>query len=399
MRPFEGIRVIDLTHVFAGPFCTCQLAALGADVIKIEPPGSPDMTRAEGVDAALNDEGYGTTFHAQNAGKRAITLDLRHEAAREVMRRLIAGADVLVQNYAAGALDRLGFGYESVSAINPRLIYCTLTGYGRTGPKADHPAYDVVIQAFTGLMAANGTPETTPVRVGPAVVDYGTGAQAALAVSAALFQRQHTGQGQKIDVAMADAALMLMSSSVVETIATGASPRPHGNIAPTLAGYRSYQASDGPVMIGAFTNRQLARLFEALGEAERAAEILVQTNLEARAPWTADSETIARHIATRTAAEWEARLNAAHIPAARVRRIDETLADPQLATRQVIQVPPGAVDPRAPARLPVAAFTYAHGTPAHDRPPPRLGEHNAEVLAELGYGAAEVEELRRAGAV
>ncbi|MEM7670323.1 MAG: CoA transferase, partial [Pseudomonadota bacterium] len=189
MRPFEDVRVLDLTHVLAGPFATFQLAVLGADVIKIEAPDRPDMTRNEGVSADLNDAHYGTYFLGQNGGKRSLTLDLATPEGRGILGQLIARADVLVQNYSGAGLDEHGFGAETALEINPRLIYCSMTGFGRTGPKQNDPAYDIIIQAFSGIMAANGTADTSPVRVGPPMVDYGTGAQAALAISAALYQR------------------------------------------------------------------------------------------------------------------------------------------------------------------------------------------------------------------
>ena len=400
MRPFKGITVLDLTHVLAGPFSTYQLAVLGADVIKIEAPDNPDMTRIEtsvpGLDKAL----YGTYFQAQNAGKRAITLDLKTDKGREVMSRLIERADVLVQNYAGDALENLGIGYEAARAINPKLIYCSLTGYGRTGPKANHPAYDVVIQAFSGLMSANGTPETAPVRVGPPMVDYGTGAQAALAISAALFQREKTGKGQRIDVAMLDAALMLMSANVADTIATGVPPSPHGNANPKYAGYRVYETGQGQLMIGAWTNRQLSRLFKALGEAERAREVLHIERSEIAQSCPGDTNIIAGHMLSRTADEWETILNEARVPAARVRSLDETLAHPQIASRQVLQANEASGGTEggmgSPANLPVAAFSYEHGSPSLDRPPPRLGEHTFDVLDELGYNSDDIANMKEA---
>lgn len=393
MRPFDGIRVLDLTHVLAGPFCTHQLAMLGADVIKIEAPDRPDMTREEGVLPEMNAALYGTYFQAQAAGKRSITLDLANPEGAGVMRQLIASADVLVQNYAGDALARLGFGPEESHAINPRLIYCQMTGYGRTGPKAGHPAYDVVIQAFSGIMAANGGPGAEPVRVGPPMVDYGTGAQAALAISAALYQRDRTGRGQVIDVAMADAAFLLMSAFVTDAIQTGEPPHPHGNLHPAYAGYATYDTADGVLMIGAWTNEQLARLFETLGEDRLAAEVRATPRAEIVARRDADRAVIAQHMLRASAAEWEERLNRAHVPAARVRSVAEALNEPQVAARRAIQ-PSGTKDGDGPSRLPVAAYTYAHGGPGIDRPPPRLGEHTEAVLSELGYDAAKIAALR-----
>ncbi len=399
MRPLEGYRVLDLTHVLAGPFCSYQLAVLGADVIKIEPPDNPDMTREEGLVPELNRQGYGIYYQSQSAGKRAITLNLKSDEGREIMSRLIETADVLVQNYAGDALAEMGFGYEQAAAINPRLIYCQLTGFGRTGPKATHPAYDVVIQAFSGLMAANGTPESGPVRVGPPMVDYGTGAQAALAISAALLQRERTGKGQYIDVAMLDAALMLMSAHVIDTVTTGHAPKPYGNAHPNYAGYRTYETADGLLMIGAWTNKQLANLLRALGETARAEKVLETPRARIGELAAENAACIAAHMKARTADDWEKLLNEAHVPASRVRTIDEALAHEQVRSRGVMQAAGDAPLPGGPSRFPVAAFTYAHGSPSLDRPPPRLSEHTAQVLGELGYDETRIAVLRQAGAV
>ena len=396
MRPFDGIRILDLTHVLAGPFCTFQLGVLGADVIKIEAPNAPDMTRVDGIYPEWNDEFFGTYFHAQNAGKRAVTLDLTTEDGKAVMRKLIETADVLVQNYAGDALENLGFGYEAATAINPKLIYCSMTGFGRTGPKSNDPAYDIVIQAFTGVMAANGPPDGQPVRVGPPMVDYGTGAQAALAISAALYQRQNTGKGQRIDVAMADCALMMMSAFVVDALMSGDAPQRHGNNHPGLAGYRTYETSDGTLMIGAWTNEQFVRLLDALGESVRAAEIRQTPRGKLKESLQTDSALIAQHMKTRPASEWEDFLNAARVPAARVRTLTEALEHPQIQSRTVLQTIEGE---HGRATLPVAGFSYAHGGPALDRPPPRVGEHTDEILRELGFSENSIASMRGKAAI
>ena len=400
MQPFEGIRVLDLTHVLAGPFCTFQLGVLGAEVIKIEPPENPDMTRVEGPIAALNEELRGTYFMAQSAGKKSLALDLKSDAGREVFLKLVKSADVLVQNYAGAALDGLGLDYAALSAVHPELIYCSMSGFGRTGPKAEHPAYDVVIQAWSGIMAANGwNGEDPPLRVGPPMVDYGTGAQAALAISAALFQRSRTGRGQFIDVAMADAAFMLMSAHVVETMASGAAPKPHGNRHPKFAGYSAYRASDTWIMLGAWTNKQLADLLRVLGFDAQAAQVLDTARADIGERVAEYEALIGAALGKQTAQYWEDAFNAAHVPAARVRRIEETLAEAQVATRGVLGSYGGGVGHGAPEVLPLAAFTYAHGGPALQGPPPVLGADTDDLLGALGYGGNVLEALRADGVI
>lgn len=399
MRPFEGIRVLDLTHVLAGPFCTHQLGVLGAEIIKIEAPDRPDLTRIEGVVPELNEAFYGTYFLSQNAGKHSLTLDLRTDAGKAVMARLIRSADVLVQNYAGDALARLGFGADAAQEINPELIYCTLTGFGRTGEKHDHGAYDIVVQAYSGLMASNQVDEDGPVRVGPPMVDYGTGAQAAYAISGALFQRERTGKGQRIDVSMTDCAMMMMSAMVTDTLTTGRPPEPHGNIHVRYAGYRTFPTAEGILMIGAWSNEQLAKLMEVFGETDRAAEVRATPRAQISDTRDSDHVLIQRHLMTRSADEWERILNAAHVPAARVRTLVEGLAEAQVRGRSVVepvdQHPLGI----GPKELPVAGFAYDRDGPALSCAPPRLGEHTEELLKGLGYGAAEIAELRDAGAI
>ncbi|TMV03800.1 CoA transferase [Ruegeria sediminis] len=392
MRPFEGLRVLDLTHVFAGPFCAYQLAVLGAEVIKIEPVDRPDMTREEGADSALNAKGMGLSFQAQGGGKRTLALDLKSPEGRGIFNRLVATADVVVQNYTARAVDALGLGYDRLAALKPDLIYCAISGFGVSGPKAADPAYDVVIQAFAGVMAANGEAGSDPVRVGPAMVDYGTGAQAAMAIAAALFDRARTGLGRRIDVAMADCALMLMNSHTATTLATGAAPKPHGNHDPSLAGYATYETADGTLMIGAYSNAQLANLMRAVGRGDVAEEVASTPRADIAARRPGDRALLAEAMRTRPAAEWEEILNDHHVPAARVRGLAETLTEPQLASRTVVQQV-------GDGRFAVAGFTYDRGAPTLDSAPRAHGADSRAVLEELGVGAAEFDDLAARGVV
>lgn len=396
MRPFQGIRVLDLTHVFAGPFCTYQLGVLGAEIIKIEPPDRPDLTRTEGADPALNAQGMGLSFQAQGGGKKTLALDLKSDEARQLFDRLVPDADVVVQNYAGQSAEVLGLKYDRLKALNPTLIYCAISGFGQSGPKQDHPAYDSVIQAFSGVLASNGEAGADPVRIGPAVVDYGTGAQAALAIAAALYGRAETGRGRCIDVAMCDAALMLMASHTVTALATGDGPAPHGNCDPDLAGYASYETADGTVMIGAFTNRQMADLMRALGDPVRADQIMATPRANIATRRAEDAAFLKQVLKSRSAEAWETHLNAHHVPAARVRQLREALAEPQVASRAVLQ-DSGAT--AGPAHLPVAGFQYDHGGPHLDHAPRAHGADSQDVLARIGVSAADFTSLKDRGIV
>src|SRR6185295_3852671 len=246
MRPFEGIRVIDVTHVLAGPFAAYQLAVLGADVIKVDDPNDPDQSRSSGTDKQLNDAQMGTGFLTQASNKRAITLDLKTERDREILKKLVATADVFVENYRPGAFEALGLGYEDLSKINPRLIYASFSAFGQTGPRGNQTAYDHVIQATSGIMAMTGTKEVNPVKFGSPAIDYATGMTGAFALSAALFQRERTGKGQRIDMAMLDVAMILMSSLLTGYLRNGVHPKPHGN-RHSYATNGAFQAKDGIV--------------------------------------------------------------------------------------------------------------------------------------------------------
>ena len=394
-RPFEGIRVIDVTHVLAGPFAAYQLALLGADVIKVEHPDDPDQSRDSGPDLALNAAGMGTGFLTQAANKRSLTLNLKTPAGQQILKRMAATADVLVENYRPGAFAALGLGYEALAAINPKLIYCSISAFGQDGPRGQQTAYDHVIQATSGIMAATGTPEVNPIKFGAPAIDYATGTMAAFALAAALFQRERNGRGQRIDLAMLDVAMMLQASHVAGYLRTGQDPKPGGN-KHLHATNSAYATRDGLVMLGASNLRQQQRLWAALERPDMA-----KADNAARAAGREHEEAVLAEIMlTRTAEEWEIFLQSRHVPAARVRRMEETLADPHLATRGVVhRFEEGAPGVEGAFGVPVAAFRLAHGGPQVDSPPPRLGEDTDAVLAELGYGAADVAALRRDGVV
>src|SRR4249920_3146141 len=341
-RPFEGIRVIDVTHVLAGPFAAYQLAVLGADVIKVEHPREPDQSRGTGTDKALNRINMGTSFLTQASNKRSITLDLKTESDREILKRLVATADAFVENYRPGAVEALGLGYEVLSAINPRLIYASFSAFGQHGPRSRQTAYDHVIQATSGIMAMTGTEEVNPVKLGSPAIDYATGLTGAFALASALFQRERTGRGQRVDMAMLDVALILASSLLTSNL------------------------------------RQQRRLWTVL---ERP-HMIKRTNDERDADHARETAVLTEIMLTRTADEWEQFLQARHVPAARVRTLGEALADPHLASRGVVHRHDSAPGVDGGFAVPLAAFKFAHGGPRIDSPPPQLGQHNDEIFAE-----------------
>ncbi|MDR3532340.1 MAG: CaiB/BaiF CoA-transferase family protein [Rhodopila sp.] len=390
-RPFEGIRIIDITHVLAGPFAAYQLGLMGADVIKVEHPDDPDQSRDSGTDNDLNHAGMGTGFLTQGSNKRAITLNLKTEQGRAILKKLVATADVLVENYRPGAFEALGLGYEDLRKINPKLIYASFSAFGQDGPKRVRTAYDHVIQSTSGIMAMTGTPEVNPIKIGAPAIDYATGTMGAYALSAALFQRERTGQGQRIDMAMLDVAMILMASHVTGYLRNGKHPKPSGNRMPHATSM-AYETADGMVMLGASNLCQQKRLWTVL---ERP-DLIKRTNDERDADHDREAHTLAEIMLTRSAAEWEVFLQERHVPASRVRTMGEALEDPQIASRGLLHRHEQAPGIEGSFTVPVAAFKFEHDGPRVDRPPPMFGQHNDEVLTELGYSEADIAGFRSA---
>ncbi len=393
-RPYEGIKIIDITHVLAGPFAAYQLAVLGADVIKVENPEDCDQSRNTGYDPELNRTNMGTGYLTQGSNKRSITLNLKTEKGREILMALVKDADVLVENFRPGAFPALGIGYEDMKKINPTLIYCSMTAFGQDGPRGTQTAYDHVIQALSGIMAITGTPEVSPLKTGTQVIDYATGTMAAFAISTALFQREKTGKGQYIDSSMLDVALMMLGSNITGFLHTGKHPRPSGNDH-HYASSSLYETKDGMVMLAASNKGQHTRLFKALGRPDMGDKDY-DHRIANREP---EAELLKGVLAERTADEWENYLQESHVPAGRVRTMGEALQDPQLKTRKILHRHPEVPGVGENVTVPMCAFKLAHGGPSIETPPPRLGEHNDEILGKLGYAASDIAALRDAGVI
>jgi crotonobetainyl-CoA:carnitine CoA-transferase CaiB-like acyl-CoA transferase len=393
-RPFEGVRILDITHVLAGPFAAYQLGLFGADVIKVEHPTEPDQSRDSGTDNELNHKLMGTGFLTQASNKRSITLDLKTAAGREVLKKLVATADVLVENYRPGAFEALGLGYDVLSGINPRLIYASMSAFGQDGPRGPMTAYDHVIQATSGIMAMTGTEDVNPVKFGSPVIDYATGTMGAFALATALFQREKTGRGQRVDMAMLDVAVILMSSHVTGFTRNGVHPKPHGN-KQHYSTSSAYHTKDGMLMLGASNVRQQKRFWAAVERPDMAKN----SNDERDADSAREFALIAQILLTRTAAEWEDYFQSRHVPAGRVRQMHEALADPQLQSRNVVHRHETAPGMEGGFSVPLAAFKLGHGGATVDTPPPTLGQHTDEILTELGYTPPQITALRKSAAV
>ncbi|MGE5465660.1 MAG: CaiB/BaiF CoA transferase family protein [Methanocella sp.] len=394
MRPFEGIKIVDVTHVLAGPFAAYQLALLGADVIKVEDPNDPDQSRQTGADAALNRVNMGTGYLTQGSNKRCITLNLKTDKGREILKTLTKDADIFIENYRAGAFKALGLGYEDMAKLNPRLIYCSMTAFGQDGPRGGQTAYDHAIQATSGITACTGTPETAPMKCGSPIIDYATGTMAAFALASALFQRERTGRGQYIDSSMLDVALMLQASHITGYSYTG-KPLPLKGNTHAYASGNLYDTKDGKVQLAASNHRQNDRLFAALGRPE-----LGGTDYETRQKnYATEKAVLEKIMMEKTAQEWEDYLQSRHVPATRLRRMEEAIEDPQLKTRALLHRHDRVPGVDKPVTVPVSAFKFAHGGPRVDTPPPRLGEHNEPVLKALGYTDAQIAALHEDGVI
>ncbi|MCE2481984.1 MAG: CoA transferase [Alphaproteobacteria bacterium] len=389
-----GIRVIDFTHMLAGPFATWVLGAFGADIVKVEHPDG-DFTRA--IEPRVG--GTSIYFASVNRNKRSIALDLKSPAAREVAGRLAAGADILVENNRPGVMERLGLGYEALSARNPRLVYASISGFGQTGPLRDRPAFDMVIQAMSGMMSITGAEGGPPVRVGASLGDLGASLFAVAGILAALQERHRTGRGSWVDVAMLDSQLAILENAVARWFNTGVRPGPLGSRHPMVAPFQAFTTADEPIVVCVDTAAQWRRLCDAIGRPELIDDPRFAEGSARLGNHAALERELQAAFAARDRAAWLEILAAADVPSGPVNAVDEAMAMPQIAARGMISDLGGQGSGRF-AAMPVRRADGADGDggPA-ERRAPGLAEHAHEILAEVGYTEADIVRLRQAGAV
>ncbi|HXF52690.1 MAG TPA: CoA transferase [Hyphomicrobiaceae bacterium] len=392
--PLSGMRVIELAHIMAGPVCGLMLADMGADVIKVEKSGGGDDSRRF-LPPDIN--GEAAAFMMLNRNKRGIVLDLKKEEGRDVLLSMAARADCLIENYRLGTMEALGLGYERLHAINPGLIYCAISGFGRTGPLADRGGFDLIAQGMSGLMAITGEgPGQPPVKVGAPVSDITAGILAAMGCAAAYAHKLATGQGQKVDTSLFEAAITHTYWQSAIAFASGVSPGPMGSAHPLNAPYQAFRTADGWINLGAANQANWERTLKVIGAAELNDDPRFSSNRNRMLNREALAEILDRYFATRTTSDWIARLEEAGVPAGPVLSIAEMHAHPQTQARAMVVETEHPVAGRVKAiGLPVK-FSATPGSNA--RPAPLYGQHTREVLAEYGYGAEAIERLIALGA-
>ena len=396
LKPLDGIRVLDLTNVLAGPFCCHQLVHFGAEVIKVEAAGRGDLARQLGLDAQLNEKMMGVSFLAQNAGKKSVTVNLKHDAGKDLLKRLVATADVLVENFRPGVMDRLEVGYETLKESNPALIYCAISGFGQDGPWTHRPAYDQIIQGASGVMSITGDADSAPLRVGYPIADTVGGMTAAFAISAALNAKP---RGTFIDVSMLEAVMATMGWAISNHLIAGVAPQANGNENPTSAPSGAFKAADGLINIAANKDEQWKLLCEHIGREDLMTRPEFATREDRKTNRLALKAEIETALSSRPARDWAKELNKIGVPAGAVLTVPEVLEMPQIADRGFLarfEDVPGVDRNIEVVRTGVKLDGEA---PAVQAPPPELGQDNDAIWAELGFSGEEIAELKSKGTI
>ena len=394
-KPLEGVRVLDLTQAYSGPFCTMQLADHGAEVIKIEKPGVGDQTRYW----APMRNGHSGYYSYINRNKIGLSLDLKKPEAKQVFLDLVKTADVVVENFKVGVMDKLGLGYEVLKEINPRIIYGSISGFGLEGPLAARPAYDIVAQAMSGMMSVTGFPDSPPTKLGPSMGDNFSGAYLCMGVLMALYEREKTGVGRRLDIAMLDTLFSVMENFVVEHTMEGTTPHRNGNSDPSLVPFDSFHAKDGDFVMGTGVEEMFVRLAEAMGKPELVQDPRFETNIKRCKHSDELKAIIEEWTTTKTVAELEEIIVGIKIPFGNILTIPETCKHPQIAVRNMLWdvYQPGIEDT---IRIPGTPIKMHGIEDKCERPAPLIGEHNEKILSEtLGYSAEKIAELKEKGAI
>lgn len=392
-KPLEGIRILDLTNVLAGPYCCYQLALMGADVIKVERPGSGDLARVLGADPARNKAQMGISFLAQNAGKKSVTLDLKSERGKELLKDLVRKADVLVENFRPGVMKRLGLDYPVLKSVKPRLIYCAISGFGQTGPRKGDPAYDQIVQGVSGVMSITGSPDDAPYRVGYPLADTTGGMTAAMAIAAELNANP---RGAFLDVSMTDAVVSAMGWVVSNYLIGGVTPAANGNENTTSAPSGTFATADQPLNIAANRDEQWETLARHFGRPDLLDDPDYLTRENRKTNRYALRAELEKTLITKPASEWVKALNAMGVPSGPVLTVPQVLDDPQLKDRGMIADVSIGTEQVQVSAAPVLVDGVR---PAPKSPPPTLGQHNVEIWRQAGLSADEISALQNEGVI
>ena len=399
-KAFEGVRIVDFTQVLCGPMATAQLALLGAEVIKIEQPEVGDQMRMLSARDHWAETRCSPAFMGVNYGKRSITLNLKSPEAKEIVTRLVKGANAIAENFKPGVLDRLGFGYEWARSVEPSIVYLSISGFGQTGPLRGAGAYDGAIQAMSGMMSTTGTPELGPLRAGFPIADMTTGMNAAFALSSALYRQKATGEGQHLDLAMTDSMLSLMNYSVCRLAVAGDEPELLGNNSPSFHATSSvFPTKDGHLSIAVFTDVMAARLCDAIGHPEWKDDPMWGTTQGRRGNFEEIQSALNDILSQKTTAEWLPIMETEGVPVSPVNTLKDAVYSEQVTQRNFLIDLPAPTGIEGSVQLPGTSFIASEDSPGTDRAAPRVGEHTDEILTELGFDDIEIAGFHDGGVV